>query len=185
MRFLLFVIVLSFSVFVSGKSLSKTLEGDSLLLKLQNNLPEGWLIRITDDTLVIENLTPMWVLNGNYINAPLSAYANNEENKNKIMEHGIKTHAQFSFYLVERVIETSAKKPKGKRKKVVLDDNSPNYLSQKFALYELIAIGCNGSFERHYPWDIQEQASKIYFTTIGHYLEKIKGPNYSSIVVGE
>ena len=156
-------------------SQTKSLDGDSLLLKLSANLPNGWQIRILDDTLIIENLAPIWVLSSNFINAPSKDFEDNEENKTRIIENGFKTHAQFSFHLKERIAETPSKKSKGKKKREV-DPNAPNYLSAKYGLYQIKAIGFDDSYTRCYPWAIADEAAKIYYTTIGLILEKIKGP---------
>lgn len=158
---------------------TKTLEGDSLLLKLHKNLPEGWHVRILDDTLIIENLTPIWLLSANFINAPSKDLENSDENKNRIIEHGVKTHAQFSFYLKERSYEPVVKK--SKKKKKVVDPNAPNYLSEKYALYQIKAIGFDDVYTRCYPWAIADEAATIYYTTIGLILEKINGPVYPSV----
>ena len=173
---LFFLSALFLLPFVSWCNHDQTIiDGDSLLLKLQKNLPAGWVMRTYADTLVIENLETVWVLQSNYINAPQDAFTDSEKNKSKITLNGKKTHAHFVFQLI--------KKPKKSAKPGKELDNSQlaNYYSQNYGLVEIKAVGFDNSYARCYPWNIEDEASKIYATTLGEFLKKGKGPVYPEV----
>ena len=155
----------------------KIIDGDSLLLKLQKNLPTGWAMRTYADTLVIENLETSWMLQSNYINAPQDAFNDSEKNKSKITLNGKKTHAHFTFQLI--------KKPKGKKADKEFESSTQaNYYSENYGLMEIKAVGFDHSFARFYPWNIADDAEKIYFGTLGECLKKGKGPVYPEVNYG-
>jgi len=173
---LFFLSVLFLFPFLSWcNSDQKIIENDSLLVKLQKNLPIGWAIHVTADTLVIENSETMWMLQSNYVNAPQDAFNDSEKNKSKITLNGKKTHAHFIFQLIA--------KPKKNQKARKEFDPSPkaNYYSENYSLVEVKAIGFDHSFARFYPWNIEDEASKIYSITLGQCLTKGVGPVYPDV----
>jgi len=173
---LFFLSVLSFIPFLGWcNSDQKIIETDSLLVKLQKNLPTGWSMHVTADTLVIENTEPMWMLQSNYINAPQDAFNDSEKNKSKITLNGKKTHAHFIFQLIAK----PKKNPKARNE---FDPSSKaNYFSEKYSLVEIKAIGFDHPYARFYPWNIEDEAWKIYFITLGQFLTKGVGPVYHDV----
>jgi len=150
------------------------IDEDSLLLKLQKNLPTGWVMYVNTDTLVIENTETIWMLQSNYVNAPQDAFTDSEKNKSKITLNGKKTHAQFVFQLIKKPKSTKANKEL---------EASPlaNYYSQNYGLVEIKAVGFDHPYARFYPWNIEDEASKIYATTLGQFLTTGKGPVYPEV----
>jgi hypothetical protein len=155
---------LSMSYFVSGK-----IEEDALLTKLQTALPEFWTMRFEGDTLKIEHPDPIWVLKSNYINAPIQAYENSEENGVAILTTGEKTKAHFYFLV---------KPKKGLAKS---DAAKANYFSQKYALFQISAEGFDTPHSRCYPWAIEDQATYFYNVTLRENLKMGLGPVYPEV----
>lgn len=178
---LFFLLALFFLPFVGWCNHDqKIIDGDSLLLKLQKNLPAGWAMRTYADTLVIENLETVWMLQSNYINAPQDAFNDSEKNKSKITLNGKKTHAHFIFQLIKKPKKNSKV---GSRRDETLHENSleANYYSENYGLMEIKAVGFDHSYARFYPWNIADDAEKIYFGTLGECLKKGKGPVYPEV----
>lgn len=145
------------------------IEEDSLLKKLQAALPEGWFMRVDSDTLKIQHPDPIWVLKSNYINAPIQAYENSEENATTILTTGIKTQAHIHFLL---------KPKKGLAKS---EAEKVNYYSQRYALFQLSAEGFDTPYSRCYPWFIEDQATVLYNVTLRENLKMVAGPVYPEV----
>jgi len=155
----------------------KIIDEDSLLLKLQKNLPKGWVMYASADTLTIENPEIIWMLQSNYINAPQDAYNDSEKNKSKITLNGTKTHAQFIFQLIKK----PKKSDNPKVDKEFENSVQANYYSEKYGLREIKAIGFDHSYARFYPWNIADEAGVIYGSTLGQFLKTGKGPVYPGV----
>ena len=81
------------------------IEEDTLLKKLQTALPESWQMQLNGDTLKLEHPDPIWVLKSNYINAPIQAYEDSEENAKTILTSGIKTKAHVYFLVKSNILQ--------------------------------------------------------------------------------
>lgn len=142
---------------------------DSALKRLNNVLPSGWTMRVDSDTLKIEHPDNVWLLASNFINAPAEAYADTDENRVKIMTHGTKIKAHFYFLL---------KNKKGLSKTELAN---ANYISQKYALFQISAAGFDTPYARCYPWEIENDATYFYNVTLRENLKVGTGPVYPEV----
>lgn len=145
------------------------IETDIKLQKLKAALPTGWQMSASGDSLIIENPEPVWVLESNFINVPQTDLMDDEKNQKRILEHGKKTTAKFVFLLKNLKAVSKA------------DRQDANYLSKKFALYEMSATGFDTPYRRVYPWNIEGEASRIYNMTLIQNLTVVKGPVFPEI----
>lgn len=146
-----------------------TFELDANLTNLKNALPKGWQLMIADDTLKIENPDPVWQLNSNFINAPVDAYQDNEENAKRILTHGKKTTAHFYFLLKPRKTITKVEK------------KTANYFSANYALFFIEGAGFDNAYARCYPWHIENEATMIYNVILRNHLIVVTGPVYPEV----
>ncbi len=145
------------------------IEEDTLLKKLQTTLPESWQMQLNGDTLKLEHPDPIWVLKSNYINAPIDAFENSEENATTILTTGIKTKAHIHFLV------------KSKKGLLKSESEKVNYYSQRYALFQLSAEGFDTPYSRCYPWFIEDQASVLYNVTLRENLKMVLGPVYPQV----
>ena len=144
-------------------------KSDSLLLKLQTSLPEGWKMQFSTDTMYITHDEPIYLLVSNYINAPAEAFEDSDENMNKIITSGKETRAQIVFYrkLKDELSEE--------------EESKANYFSSLYALFEINAQGFDTPYARCYPWKTADEAETIYFTLIQSILKLGTGPVYTDV----
>ncbi len=145
------------------------IEEDTLLKKLQTALPESWQMQLNGDTLKLEHPDTIWVLKSNYINAPIQAYEDSEENAKTILTSGIKTKAHVYFLV---------KSKKGLSKS---ESEKVNYYSQHFALFQISAEGFDTPYSRCYPWFIEDQTTVLYNVTLRENLKMVVGPVYPEV----
>lgn len=164
------VVMVSLVAFIClSLAVADKISEDSLLKKLKLAIPEAWSMTVNADTLKIEHSDDMWVLQSNFINAPADAYADSEENRIKIMEYGVKTKAHFYFLLKDK---------KGMAK---TDLAKSNYLSQRFALFQISAAGFDTPYARYYPFNLEDEATRLYNVTLRENLKVMTGPVYPEV----
>ncbi|MBL7897315.1 MAG: hypothetical protein JNJ99_02185 [Crocinitomicaceae bacterium] len=168
MRILFFSVIGFISVYAAVAP-QNLIESDVKLLKLEAALPAEWQMSIMADTLIIENPSPVWVLESNFINVPQTDLTDDEKNQKRIVEHGKKTTAKFVFLL--KSLKSISK----------TERQEANYLSKKFALFEISATGFDTPYRRIYPWNIEGEASRIYNMTLIQNLDVVKGPVFPEV----
>ena len=130
---------------------------DSLVINVHNSLPEGWTLMIQDKELIIEKTDSIWILEGNWINAPREDYEDSEKNKKRIIEYGQRQTARIVFEMVD--LWTPEKIDSTKRTD---NPNLPDYNTELFSLYEKEFIGFDNEYQRIFPWYVSEEAFMIY-----------------------
>jgi hypothetical protein len=153
----------------AGFAPQSVIETDVKLQKLKQALPSGWRMAASGDTLIIENPEPIWVLESNFINVPQTDLMDDEKNQKRIVQNGNQTTAKFVFLL--KNLKSISKTERA----------SANYLSKKYALFELSASGFDTPYRRVYPWNIEGEASRIYNMTLIQNLTVVKGPVFPEV----
>jgi len=165
----LFFSGLIFLSICAGVAPQSVIETDVKLQKLKQALPSGWQMSVAGDTLTIENPEPVWVLESNFINVPQTDLMDDEKSQKRIMQNGKKTTARFIFLL--KSLKSISKSER----------LTANYLSKKYALFELSATGFDTPYRRVYPWNIEGEASRIYNMTLIQNLTVVKGPVFPEV----
>jgi len=159
-------------VITTGFSHTVLVKSDARLEKLKAALPAGWTMSINGDTLKIENATPVWVLESNYINAPLGNLQRDMLNMEKIKKNGTETRASFVFVIKATKLLPDMEKAKA------------NYFSKYYALFEFKAVGVDTPYARYYPYDLEEEAASIYNVLLREHLKTGIGPVYPAVDYG-
>jgi|GEM_PF-1174949 len=71
-------------------------QDDQALRKVEASLPAGWVMYTEEDRLVIKRREPVWILNENRINAPVSLESSSERD-DRIRKKGMKGYARLVF----------------------------------------------------------------------------------------
>ena len=80
----------------SDNQASSNWQQDSVLKKVQSQLPKNWSMKIQKDELIVECSEPVWVLFENQINAPLDLESQ-EKRIERIKKYGHETKARLTF----------------------------------------------------------------------------------------
>jgi hypothetical protein len=156
---------LFFTSFFNGRS---NVDKDNLLTEIKAQLPDNWTMKIEAEQLIFEKLDSIWVLQGNWINAPASDYEDDELNKNRIMEFGKKQKARIVFDLEPKWSQQKMNQYKLKKTSAPF----PDFNSSKYSLFKVEIIGMDGQYERVYPWTVNEETYRIYYKIISETLVK-------------
>ncbi|MHC9542502.1 MAG: hypothetical protein AB9903_23590 [Vulcanimicrobiota bacterium] len=71
-------------------------QDDQVLRKVEGSLPAGWVMYTEEDRLVIKRREPVWILNENLINAPVS-FESSKERDDRIRKKGRQSYARLVF----------------------------------------------------------------------------------------
>jgi len=71
-------------------------QDDLALRKVEGSLPAGWVMYTEEDRLVIKRREPVWILNENRINAPVS-FESSSERDDRIRKKGRQGYARLVF----------------------------------------------------------------------------------------
>ena len=159
--------VLCWMMLLPARAEMITVKSDPRFVKLQQALPAGWVLFVNADTLIIENTKTVWCWNSNFINAPLKDLERSDANRDKILENGVETVPTIAFVLKNRKMLNPT------------ELTEANYMAKHYALFELRATGFDTPFTRYYPYNLEEEASRIYHVLLGEYLKKVRGPEYA------
>jgi hypothetical protein len=148
---------------------NKEIKKDSLLKALQKEIPNNWNMRIYAQQLIIERIDSIWVLAGNWINAPASQYGTDEDNKKQILEFGKHDQARIVFN-----IEPKWTKEKFDNHKLLeTSDPLPDFNSTNYSLFKQEVVGMDNEFERVYPWEANRETYHVYYKLIRQTLAEL------------